>query len=87
MLERVVLHGAPPRARVETERATGDLPLFVARAVDAAPPEDGVLLREGLDTALVRVGGALLELPLFQERPDGTVVRVRVARVGTKRSR
>lgn len=87
MLERVVLHGDPPRARVLSESFVGDLPVFVGRGADGGLDEDGVLLREGRDEAVVRAAGATRELPLYQERADGTQVRVRVARIHARRSR
>ena len=85
MPDRVILRDGATDARVETEAHAGDLPLFVARGAAATLPADGVLLREGHDHALVRRGEWSGELPLFKLRADGSLARVRVARIAERR--
>jgi len=81
MPERVTLTDGAVTARVELDGFAGELDLYVARGAAATLERDGVLLREGVDHALVRHGGRTREVPLFKLRPDGSLARVRVARI------
>ena len=86
MPERVTLTDGAVTARVELDDGyAGELDLFVARGAAATLPRDGVLLREGSDHAVVRHGGWTREVPLFKMRPDGSLARVRVARIAERR--
>ena len=81
MPERVILRDGAVTARVELDGFAGELDLYVARGASATLPQDGVLLREGSDHALVRHAGRAREVPLFKLRADGSLARVRVARI------
>ena len=84
MPERAVLRDGAVTARVELDGYAGELDLFVARGAAATLSTDGVLLREGSDHALVRHAGRSREVPLFKARPDGSLARVRVARIAER---
>ena len=82
--ERVILQDGSPVARVELADFQGEMDLYVARAAAATLERDGVLLREGMDVALVRRGGVTREVPLFKRRADGTLARVRVKSIAQR---
>lgn len=73
-----VIVGQGAMARVELEGRVLDLPLYVTRLAEDRLQQEGVLLRQGADVAVVLLEGRELTLPLFRERGDGSRVRVRV---------
>lgn len=77
----VILEEGLDEARVSVPGFEGLLPVFVARGEAATLTEEGVLLREGSDVVLVRVGGQIVEALLHKRKADGSLVRVRVARI------